>query len=171
MAVAAACLVGATVVGCGADRERSVPGRLADADAVGGPRASIVLDPAGPGSASPTTQPAAVFEFVDYLVVRPGGASDHLKVFADGRATYSDGTRTVEFRLASSAVADLRAALERADFAVLDAAYGPPGPDLVQHRVLFGGDSVRFSAGSAPPPLLPAVDLLEREVQRGRQQG
>ncbi len=111
------------------------------------------------------------FEFVDYVVV--GGIApvdDHLKVYPDGRAVYQGDGRTVHYTIPAATVTALRSALERADLASL-----PPvdttaagSADLRARRVIFGGRSVRFHDGTMPPALGPAIEILDRELARGK---
>ncbi|HEX6597230.1 MAG TPA: hypothetical protein VF045_09855 [Acidimicrobiales bacterium] len=150
----------------------------------------------GDGRASPATVPGAIepgqparvsllptststpvrtapnrFEFVDYVVV--GGLApvdDWLKVYPDGRALYQGDGRTVNYTIPAATIAALRSALERADLPSL-----PPvdttvagSADLRARRVIFGGRSVRFHDGTMPPALGPAIEILDRELARGK---
>lgn len=119
----------------------------------------------GPASTALATR----FEFVDY-VVRGGiaGVNDHLKVFPDGRATYQDGQRTVDFTVPPATVAALRAALQAADLPSLPPINGAPSPDALAHRVIFGGQAVTFYERSMPPSLANAVAILDRELARAK---
>lgn len=132
-------------------------------------RAYVNISPGGPPPTT-TTLVAAVFEFVNFRSFRSSGAFfEEIKVFADGRVTFRVGQREVDLRVSrSSVVADLRAALDAADVETLDRVYGEPGPDDLQHRILYGSRSVRWVDGAAPPELEQAIAHLEVEIERGR---
>ena len=111
------------------------------------------------------------FEFVDYVVVGGiAGVNDQLKVFPDGRATYQDGNRLVNFDVPARTVEELRAALERADLASLPPVdtTRPGSADLLTYRIIYGGRSVRFHDGTMPPALGPAVTILNAEMARAK---
>lgn len=150
----------------------------------GGSGVAEPTDPTDPGEPArinvlpgPTSTSAPVrtapnrFEFVDYVVV--GGIApvdDHLKVYPDGRAVYQGGGRTVNYTVGAATVDALRTALERADLPSLppvDTTLAGSG-DLRAYRVIFGGRSVRFHDGTMPPALGPAVEILDRELARGK---
>jgi len=124
-----------------------------------------------PTTTAPVRTVASRFEFVDYVVVGGiAGVDDHLKVYPDGRAVYASRGRVVSFAVPQSTVDALRSALERADLPSL-----PPvdstvagSADLRAFRVIFGGRSVRFSDGTMPPALGPAVEILDRELGRAK---
>jgi hypothetical protein len=120
-------------------------------------------------SLSTTTAVPAPFEFVDYQV--SGGtrrANDSLKIYPDGRATYDDGVKVVNFTVTPATVAELRAALERADLPSLPPVDANPPNEAASYRVIFGGRSVRFHDGTVPAALGPAVAILNRELARAK---
>lgn len=161
----AALLLVVTLGACGGDEAD----RTATFEGPSDP-AQVGVLPASTTSTPVRTAPSR-FEFVDYVVV--GGIAavdDHLKVYPDGRAVYQDRDRTVNFTVSAATVDALRSALERADLASLPPVDStvPGSADLRIHRVIFGGRSVRFSDGNMPPPLGPAVEILDREVARGK---
>jgi hypothetical protein len=136
-----------------------------------GPRAAVnvpgVTSTFGPASTALATR----FEFVDYVVSGGiAGVNDHLKVYPDGRATYQDGRRTVDFTVSTATVSELRAALQAADLPSLPPVNGSPSPDAMAHRVIFGGQAVTFYERAMPPSLGNAVAILNRELARAKAQ-
>lgn len=133
------------------------------------PPAARVSVPDLPTTPTSTSVPSR-FEFVDYTVSGGiAGVNDHLKVYPDGRAVYDDGARVVEFTVTPQVVSELRAALEQAGVASLPATVqSVPGADRFAYRVIYGGRSIRFSDGTVPPSLRPALAILDRELARGK---
>ncbi len=117
--------------------------------------------------ALPTTV-ASRFEFVDYVTAEgTAGITRSLRVWPDGRAVCSKGATRVEFSVPAQTVRDLRSALDAANLAALPNVSGTETPDATVSRVIFGGRAVRFYEGSMPPPLGPAVAMLDRLLARG----
>jgi hypothetical protein len=124
-----------------------------------------------PATSAPTTTAVpSRFEFVDYTVSGGiAGVTDHLKVYPDGRATYDDGTRVVHFTVTPETVAQLKAALESAGVASLPSQVQTVrGADRFTYRVIYGGRAVRFTDGTVPPSLRPALAILDRELATGK---
>ncbi len=164
-AVGAAALVVATSCAAGDSGPPGIPPSASE-------EAPAQVD-AFPTTTAVTAVPSvpARFEFVDYVVVGGvAGLDDQLKVYPDGRAIYQSRSRRLDFTLPAATVAALRAALERSDIASI-----PPvdntvagSADLRAHRIIYGGRSVRFHDTTIPPSLVPALEILEREVARAR---
>lgn len=163
--VAAALVVGALASGCSGSGEPDASNPLLGTT---GSRASVDVRPVQP-TITTTTLVAAVFPFVTYRVEGEGIVSE-LEVYPDGRVTYEGQGGLVEYTVpGGSAVRELRAALEAADVGSLEPSYGPAGVPL-RFNLLFGGRSVRFAPGAEPPALRDAVDMLDAELERGREQ-
>ena len=133
-----------------------------------GPGRAVIDAPGGSTTTrGVTTTAASRFEFVDYLTSDgAGGVAKSLKVWPDGRAICTRGTERVDFSVPAAAVTELRTALERADLAALPPVNGTPTPEATVFRLIFGGQAVRFVSGSMPPPLGPAVAILDRILAR-----
>ncbi|MCA1691006.1 MAG: hypothetical protein LC733_01970 [Actinobacteria bacterium] len=125
---------------------------------------------ARPGSATTTTKPASLFEFVDYVVSGGlAGVTDHLKVYPDGRAVYENGSRVVNFTIPAPTIDELRRTLAAADLASLPPISGSRTPDAFAYRVIYGGQAVSYYDGAMPPALGPAAAILTREMTRAKQ--
>ena len=168
-----AVLILATATGCGGGSggDQGSPGG-GSPEPTGGPASVDVGTPrtTGGGPLAPTTAPSR-FAFVDYLVSGGvAGVTESFKVFPDGRAIYTIGDRTVNFTVPARTVTELKAALEAANLAALPPLSGTQTPDARSHRLIYGGQAVRFFDGSMPQELGPPLAILGREMARGRQQ-
>ncbi len=124
----------------------------------------VTPTPAPPGSADPT--PDLPSPAGDTLVVyrRTGGIAglrDEIVIRADGRVTRTSRAERCDFRLNPRQLADLRADLDRADFATLR---GRPSPgnvsDGFSYLVVYRGTTVRAYDLAIPDRLQPAMSRL-----------
>lgn len=143
----------------------------------GGPHDSVLKVNPPPAPAQPPAAPAA--DSSDMLRLprgalvalrRSGGfkfRSRAVVVFRDGRVNYDDGEnapRTV-WTLSDAEMAELRRALDQADFAKLPAA-GRQNPDAFAYEIVARPSRRVYSAeafqGSIPAALAPLIQQLNR---------
>lgn len=117
--------------------------------------------PAQGATPSPVAQPSEVL--VEYR--RSGGligADDRLVIRLNGLTTRATRGGRQEFTLPEATLAQLTAALERADFPALRERYEPKsdGADRFGYTVIYQGKTVRATDDAVPATLQPALQLL-----------